>query len=268
MAFLWDHIVGIAERNSVIASGDSACGFANTAMVLAEGHNIPRVLAALIRAMSVPRSLVAYEAGAVGPSKDCAYEGPFIKAITGYPIALEGAEAACAHLSPIGNIAKATADLWSNESVQNVRLLGGMAPVVSVEQLLYSTRLMNTATDQGETAARMLRDCFVSSDATLDPQAYILRPDVIIQISQVIVDAPTPYLRTRAAGLKALEILRGANANGELQLSRAESKWLDRLSTQLDAVPEDEDELIAEVVPTLDLATIRLDQYQLAVPSA
>ena len=268
MAFLWDHIVGIAERNGVIASGDSACGFANTAMVLAEGHNIPRVLAALIRAMSVPRSLVAYEVGAVGPSKDCAYEGPFIKAITGYPIALEGAEAACAHLSPIGNIAKATADLWSNESVQNVRLLGGMAPVVSVEQLLYSTRLMNTATDQGETAARMLRDCFVSSDATLDPQAYILRPDVIIQISQVIVDAPTPYLRTRAAGLKALEILRGANANGELQLSRAESKWLDRLSTQLDAIPEDEDELIAEVVPTLDLATIRLDQYQLAVPSA
>jgi methanol--5-hydroxybenzimidazolylcobamide Co-methyltransferase len=267
MAFLWDHIVGIAEQNDIIASGDSACGFANTAMVLAEGHNIPRVLAALIRAMSVPRSLIAYERGAVGPSKDCAYEGPFVKAITGYPIALEGAEAACAHLSPIGNIAKATADLWSNESVQNVRLLGGMAPVVSVEQLLYSTRLMNAATEQGETTAHMLRDCFVSSDAALDPQAYILRPDVVIEISQAIVDAATPYLRTRAAGLKALEILRRAKASGEMQLSRIESKWLDRLSTQLDAIPEDEDELIAQVIPTLEPGKIRLDQYQLDVPS-
>lgn len=267
MAFLWEHIVGIAERHNVIASGDSACGFANTAMVLAEQHNIPRVLAALIRAMSIPRSLVAYECGAVGPSKDCAYEGPFIKAITGYPIALEGAEAACAHLSAIGNIAKATADLWSNESVQNVRLLGGMAPVVSAEQLLYSTRLMNAATDQGEAAAKMLRDCYVSSDAALDPQAYILRPDSIIQIARAIVDASTPYLRTRAAGLKALEILRDGKANGALPLSRTESRWLDRLSAQLDAVPEDEDELAAQVVPTLEPATIRLDQYQFALPS-
>ena len=267
MAFLWDHIVGIADRYEIIASGDSACGFANTAMVLAEGRNIPRVLAALIRAMTVPRSLVAFERGAVGPSKDCAYEGPFIKAITGCPIALEGAEAACAHLSPIGNIAKATADLWSNESVQNVRLLGGMAPVVSVEQLVYSTRLMNVATGQGDATAQVLRDCFVASDANLDPQAYILRPDVVIAISQAVVDAPTPYLRTRTAGMKALEILRAAKAQGEIQLSRTESKWLDRLSAQLDAVPEDEDVLTAEVLPTLELDKVRLDQYQLEVAS-
>ncbi len=267
MEFLWNHIVRIADEHGIIASGDSACGFANTAMVLAEGHNIPRVLAALIRAMTIPRSLIAYERGAVGPSKDCAYEGPFIKAITGCPIALEGAEAACAHLSPIGNIAKATADLWSNESVQNVRLLGGMAPVVSVEQLLYSTRLMNVATDQGAAAAHTLRDCFALSDASLDPQAYILRPDVVIEIAQTIVAAPTPYLRTRSAGLKTLEVLRRAQANNELRLARTESKWLDRLSAQVETLPEAEDELIAEVVPTLELDKVRLDQYLLPVPS-
>ncbi len=72
--------------------------------------------------MTVPRSLVAFEEGAVGPNKDCAYEGVYIKAITA-PNRSEGAEAACAHLSPIGNIAKAFPDLWSNESVQNVKLL-------------------------------------------------------------------------------------------------------------------------------------------------
>ena len=56
--------------------------------------------------MTVPRSLVAFEQGAIGPNKDCAYEGPYLKAITGFPISLEGAEAAVAHLSPIGNIAR------------------------------------------------------------------------------------------------------------------------------------------------------------------
>lgn len=261
MAFLWDQIVEISERCGAIPSGDSACGFANTAMVLAETHNIPRVLAALIRVMTVPRSLVAYERGAVGPSKDCAYEGPFIKAITGCPIALEGAEAACAHRSPIGNIAKASADLWSNESVQNVRLLGGMAPTVSVEQLIYAARLMNTATDKG--SAHTLRDLFAASDGALDPQAYILRPDVVVELSRRIIEEPTAYLRTRRAGLETLASLRGAQSNGEINLPRVELRWLDRLSKAMDAIPEDEAELTAEVLPTLDLSKVRLDQYGL-----
>jgi len=135
MAFLWDHIVAIARQRGVVPAGDTACGFGNTAMMLADTRHIPKVWAAVIRVMTVARSLVAYERGAVGPGKDCGYENVYLKAITGYPMALEGAEAACAHLSPIGNIAKATADLWSNESVQNIKLLGGMAPTVSVEQL-------------------------------------------------------------------------------------------------------------------------------------
>ena len=265
MAFLWDHIVEIAERNGSIASGDTACGFANTAMVLAETHNIPRVLAALIRVMTVPRSLIAYERGAVGPSKDCAYEGPFIKAITGYPIALEGAEAACAHRSPVGNVAKATADLWSNESVQNVRLLGGMAPTVSVEQLIYAARLMNVASTSG--GARTLRDWFVASDDALDPQAYILRPDVVVELSRRIIEEPTPYLRTRRAGLETLAVLRSAQDMGEIQLPRVEQRWLDRLSKSMDAIPEDEAELTAEVLPTLDLSKVRLDQYLLEAPA-
>lgn len=57
------------------------------------------------------------------------------EAITGTPIALEGKSCACAHFSPIGNIAASVADLWSNESVQQVKLLSGFAPVVSMEQL-------------------------------------------------------------------------------------------------------------------------------------
>ena len=263
MAFLWDRIVQVADDHGVIASGDTACGFANTAMVLAEMHHIPRVWAAVIRVLSVPRSLVAYERGAVGPSKDCAYEGPFLKAITGCPISLEGAEAACAHLSPVGNIARATADLWSNESVANVKLLGGMAPTVSLEQLAYATRLMNAASEAGQ--ALMLRDLVVSSDAARDPQAFVLRPDVVLELSAAIVAEPTPYARARRAVLETLASLSRACESGELRLAGRELKWLSRLAAAADALPESEEELLASVTDRVELGKVRLDQYELEV---
>lgn len=150
MDFLWGNICEITKRTGTIAAGDTACGFGNTAMVLAEKRFIPRVFAALIRAATIPRSLVAYEKGAVGPGKDCGYENPFLKAITGYPMAMEGKTAACAHTSPVGNVAAATCDLWSNESVQHIKLLGGWAPTVSLEQLAYDCRLMNGSLKKGQ----------------------------------------------------------------------------------------------------------------------
>ncbi|MSP13053.1 MAG: methanol--corrinoid methyltransferase [Chloroflexi bacterium] len=259
MARLWDMISGVAAQHGIVASGDSACGFGNTAMVLAEMHYIPRVWAATVRVMTVARSLVAFEHGAVGPSKDCAYEGPYLKAITGYPIALEGAEAACAHASPVGNITKATADLWSNESVQNIKLLGGMAPTVSVEQLLYATRLMNTAAAHG--GALALHDWFVESDSALDPQAYVLRPDVVLKLAQEIISEPTPYRRTRRAALATLASLRAAQATGAISLKGKEMNWLNRLSRQADELPEDEEALIAAQVQTVDRQKIRLEEY-------
>ena len=261
MAYLWEQIVKISEEYGVVPAGDSACGFGNTAMVLAEQRFIPKVWAAAIRVMCVARSLVAFEQGAVGPNKDCAYEGPYIKAITGYPISLEGAEAACAHLSPIGNIAKAVPDLWSNESVQNVKLFGGMAPTVSLEQLVYATRLMNTASRNGTAAALTLRDWWVESDSAFDPQAYVLRPDVVLAIAGDIIAEPTPYLRTRRAALSVLDHLRRAHADGAFPLSRVELRWLDTLSSQSDELPEDEDQFIASMVQRVNQEKVNLSEY-------
>lgn len=263
MAFLWKRVVEICGEFGGIPAGDSACGFANTAMTLAEQKFIPRVWAAVIRVMSVPRSLVAFEQGAIGPNKDCAYEGPYIKAITGVPISLEGAEAACAHLSPLGNIAKAVPDLWSNESVNNVRLLGGMAPTVSLEQLVYATRLMNTAARDGMEGRRTLRDWWVKSDAALDPQAFVLRPDVVLDLAGQIIAEPTSYRRTRRAALATLERLKQAKEAGELSLSGLEGRWLDRLSRAADDLPEDEDVFISRMIPRLDMGKIRLREYDL-----
>jgi len=263
MAYLWRNIVDISNRYGVIPAGDSACGFANTAMVLAEQHFVPRVWAALIRVMAVPRSLVAFEQGAIGPSKDCAYEGPYLKAITGFPISLEGAEAAVAHLSPIGNIAKAVPDLWSNESVNNIKLLGGMAPTVSVEQLIYATRLMNSASSHGASAALALRDWLVESDAKLDPQAYVLKPSIVLEIAKDIINEPTPYLRTRKAARVTLNKIKEAVNTDELSFSKQELRWLDSLSKSADELPEDENEFIQSVLPNIDRGKVRLSEYEI-----
>ena len=192
MRFLWTELDKIARKHGVHCAGDTACGFGNTAMVLAEQKMIPRVFAAVVRAVSAVRTLVCYECGAVGPGKDCGYENPILKAITGFPMAMEGKTAACAHLSPLGNIAAATCDTWSNESVQNIKLLGGMAPTCYVEQLIYDCRLMNEALADGRDAALLYRKWMVSSDASRDPQAYVLTPESAIAIAQPSSARPTP----------------------------------------------------------------------------
>jgi methanol--5-hydroxybenzimidazolylcobamide Co-methyltransferase len=232
-------------------------------MVLAGQKLIPRVFAAVVRVASVPRSLVAYEMGALGPSKDCAYEGPYLKAIAGVPISMEGRSAACAHLSPVGNIAQAVCDCWSNESVQNVRLLSASAPVVSLEQLVYDCRLMNTALAQPNGDAHKLRDWLVESDAPLDPQAFVLRPDVVLRISREIMQEKTPYLRTRRAVLAALQEIRQAHQCGQLKIPAREIRWLDILQAQADALPEDEDELTREMLQSAEAEKFLPAEYGL-----
>ncbi|MDR2605935.1 MAG: methanol--corrinoid methyltransferase [Oscillospiraceae bacterium] len=259
MEFLWSHISAIAAAEGVISGGDSACGFANTAMVLAERGMIPKVYAAVMRAAVTPRALVAIENGAVGPGKDCAYENVYLKAITGTPISLEGKTAACAHFSPIGNIAACAADLWSNESVQQVKLLSGYAPVVSMEQLAYDCRLMNAATKAGH--AKTLRDLLVDSDCYLDPQAYIMRPDVAFKIAAELIKTPDPFSRTVNVARLAVDILENAVNSGELQLPEKETRWFGILRSQLDEIPDDEERFIAEMKSQVNPKKYLPEQY-------
>lgn len=237
MEFLWGKVADICAGTKMAVGGDSSCGFANTAMVLAEKKFIPRTFAAVVRAATVPRALVAYEMGAVAPSKDCEYVGPYIKAITGYPIAMEGRMASGAHLSPIGNIAAANADLWSNESIQQVRLLSDMAPVVGMEQLIFDCRMLNTAAKMGQ--GRVMRDIMIESDAPLDVQGYILRPEVVIELSQEILKYEDDFLRTKAAAAKAVEILQKAIEDGKVQCADRDAAWLDMMEETIEEIPDD-----------------------------
>jgi len=263
MRFLWTELNRIAQKHGVHCAGDTACAFGNTAMVLAEQKMLPRVFAAVVRAVSAVRTLVCYECGAVGPGKDCGYENPILKAITGFPMAMEGKTSACAHFSPLGNIAAATCDTWSNESVQNIKLLGGMAPTCYTEQLIYDCRLMNEALADGRDAALHLRKWMVSSDASRDPQAWILTPENAIAIAQAIVGAPNPFEAGKAAALTAVKLIRDAHQAGRLKINRPELPWLDRIQRAVEGMPADEDSFVAEMMGTVDTGKFIAKDYGL-----
>jgi methanol--5-hydroxybenzimidazolylcobamide Co-methyltransferase len=261
MKMLWKKIVDVANRVGVIPGGDTACGFGNTAMVLAEKKYIPKIFAAIARIATVVRTLVAIEEGAKGPDKDCGYEGPFLKAITGIPISMEGKTAACAHLSPLGNIAAACADLWSNESVQNIKLLAGMAPTVYLEHLEYDTRIMNQATKGGIQEALQFQKLLVNSDIYYDPQAFIVAPENVISISNEIVKGNNYIDATKRGCLFALDLIDNAICNGSLMHDEKEDEWINILKEDISAIPVNESEFIDAVLPTIDSSKVILSEY-------
>ena len=224
MKFLWKNISDICKANGSLPAGDSACGFGNTAMVLAERGMIPKV-------------------------------------ITGSPISCEGKSAACAHLSPIGNIAAAVTDLWSNESVQQVKLLAEMAPVVSIEQLVYDTRLMNTATKKG--FRKEFRDLLAESDAPLDPQAYVLKPQVVYDIASELVKAENSFQMTKMGAQLALDKITEAVNSGEVYVEEREKKWLDIIGNQIDDIADDELEFYDDMQDELDMDKFIPSEYGL-----
>lgn len=252
MKMLWGNIVAIAKKNNKIAAGDTACGFGNTAMALAEKGFIPKIFSAIVRIVTAVRTLVALEEGAVGPDKDCGYEGPFLKAITGAPISMEGKTSACAHFSPLGNIAACCADLWSNESVQNIKLLSGMAPTVYLEQLEYDARLMNQALKAGKSTATMLQQLFSDSDMYFDPQAIILAPKNVIAISEEIVKGSNYIDASVRAAQKGLDIIEDAFKSAQLLLSEMEVPWIDLIRQSLSEIPIDESQFLEEMLPVLE----------------
>ncbi len=261
MQFLWSRIADICTRTGAVPGGDTACGFGNTAMVLADKHYIPKVFAAVVRIITAPRTLTAIEEGAIGPDKDCGYEGPFLKAITGTPISMEGRTAACAHFSPVGNVAGVCCDLWSNESVADTMLLSGMAPTVYMEQLIYDTRLFNQAAANHSEAAyiKMMSE----SDIHLDPQALILSPESVIEISEALVSGTNPIDASIQGALKGLEIIEGAVKSGSLLLEEREHIWIDMIRQQLAGIPADEQRFTERMEAKLKECGVQLTEYGL-----
>ena len=248
MEYMWTKIVDIAKRNNVVPGGDTDCAQANTAMFLAGGltsKNVSHTIAAVARSIAGARSLVAIECGAQGPTKDCGYENPIVKSISGVPIATEGKNAVCAHSDLMGNLIAGITDCWSNESVYHREEMGGTTPEVWLQATGYEAALMNTAIETEND--KILRDLYTLADKYRDPQALILAYDNAHRIGRAIVEyGDDPYQRSIAGALEAGTIIREAVEDKKMQLTRFEQDSLDGAMKIYEKLPEDSGKFIKQ----------------------
>ncbi len=247
MDFIWQEIASVAKKNGVVAAGDTDCSEANTAMFIAGGlldKNLAHTLAIIARAISAPRTLAGYEAGALGPGKDCGYENTIVKSIAGVPITQEGKTSTCAHSDVMGNLVMQCCDLWSNESVEYHGEFGGTSVQCWAESLGYDCTLMNVALSTGK--AKDLRDLMVLSDRFRDPQGYVLSYDNAYRVGEAIVkDGNDIYLRAKNAAMKSVEIME-EGAAGKLDLTRFETGALADAKAALEGLTDDSDTFMSD----------------------
>jgi methanol--5-hydroxybenzimidazolylcobamide Co-methyltransferase len=247
MEMIWQDIASVAKKNNVIASGDTDCAQANTAMFIAGGlldKNLAHTIAIIARSISAARSLVAYESGAVGPGKDCGYENTIVKSIAGVPIAQEGKTSTCAHSDLMGNIVMQCCDLWSNESVEYHGEFGGTTVQCWGETLAYDCALMNVALKSGN--EKILRDMFVASDMNRDAQGYVLAYPNAYRVGQAIAkDGNDIYLRAKNAALECIKIVE-EGTRSKLELSRFEAKALADAKAAFEALTDDKEKFMSD----------------------
>jgi methanol--5-hydroxybenzimidazolylcobamide Co-methyltransferase len=243
MAWLWPQIVSIANDHGSLPGGDTDCAQANTAMFMAGGYvdkNIPQSLAALSRAIAAARSLVAYECGATGPGKDCGYENPIVKAVTGLPMSMEGKSCSCAHSSLCGNVTAAVCDLWSNEAVEYHSMFGGSTPEVFTEILGYDVASMNASLALGH--QREYQASLVWSDRYRSLHGFILCPDNAWAIGKALVDNnESYYARARAAAMTCGELMLN---DDQLQFTSFEREALLGYMQEMEILPDREEDFI------------------------
>lgn len=244
MEWMWTQIVEIAEKNGCIPGGDTNCSEANTAMFMAGGmtsKDVPHVMAGLARAIAASRTLVAYECGAKGPTKDCAYEDPIIKAMAGVPISTEGKTSACAHSDLAGNLIGAVCDLWSNEAVEYHDMFGATTTSVFAEILGYDCAMFNTSIELGY--QEQLKEILVNSDMYRDSHSLLLAPNNAWEIGNAIVSNRDKgnYTSARAGAMKAGEIIL---ADDLMKITALEKQSLEKALNDLEALPDNEGDFI------------------------
>jgi methanol--5-hydroxybenzimidazolylcobamide Co-methyltransferase len=243
MQWLWPQIVEIARSHGCIAGGDTNCGQANTAMFLAGGFiskDVPHTLAALCRAIGASQTLIAYECGATGPGKDCAYENVMVKAITGIPVSMEGKTCACAHMSLCGNVTAAVCDLWANEAVEYHQMFGGTTPAVFAEMLGYDAAAMNASIELGH--QKEFQASLIYSDRYRSPHGYILCPDIAWKIGKAIVENnDNLYTRAKAAALTCGNLML---SDPLLKFTAYEKESLEGYMKELESLPDHEADFI------------------------
>ncbi len=244
MEWMWNQIVAIAKENNCIAGGDTNCSEANVAMFMAGGmtsKDVPHTIAGLSRAISAARTMVAYECGATGPTKDCAYEDPIIKAMTGVPVATEGKTSACAHSDLAGNLIAAVCDLWSNEAVEYHDMFGATTTSVFAEILGYDCAQFNTAIELGY--QKEMKEILVNSDMYRDSHSLVVAPNNAWEVGNAIVSqrSTSNYASARAGAIKAGNIIL---EDPKMKITALEKNALTTAMKELEALPDAEGDFI------------------------
>jgi methanol--5-hydroxybenzimidazolylcobamide Co-methyltransferase len=107
---------------------------------------------------------------------------------------------------------------------------------------------MNEATAKGAEAALLLRDLHADSDSRLDPQAYVLRPEVVLDISKELVKIDGYYPRSKKAASLALEYIQKAQDKSEISLNDKEQMWLENLADTVEGLPTDVGEFTENMI--------------------
>ncbi|AKB76216.1 Methanol:corrinoid methyltransferase [Methanosarcina lacustris Z-7289] len=267
MEMIWTDIAKIAKKTGTVATGDTDCAQANTAMFIAGGlldKNLAHTTAIVARAISAPRTLCGFEAGATGPGKDCGYENTIIKAISGVPIAQEGKSSTCAHSDLMGNVTMQCCDVWSNESVEYHGEFGGTTVQCWSETLAYDCAMMNTALKLGK--GKDLRDILALSDKYRDPQGYVVSYENAYRVGQAIAkDGNNNYLRAKNAALESCNIVEEGINSGKLRLTRFEINALAKVKADLVALTDDADKFMSESLTKYkqEVAVFRPENYGL-----
>src|SRR5262249_10307775 len=111
----------------------------------------------------------------------------------------------------------------------------------------------------GPNASLMYRRWMVRSDAALDPQAFILKPECAIAIAGAIVRAENHYAGGKAAALKAIQLLR----EGDVKIPEREAGWLDTIEEAVSVLPAREDEFIEQMMAIVDQSKFVAQDYDL-----
>ncbi len=259
--YLWNQFVPICKKHRTVPGGDSACASSNTAMYMAGGfldNDVQRTFSAISRCISASRTMTAFECGAVGPGKDCAYEGIIVKAINGMPISQEGKTSQCAHPDLQGNLMAQCCDLWSNESAEYHPEFGGSSVQCWTGMLGYECALMNTANACGR--GKVLRDLYMISDRMRSPESYLLAFDNAWRIGKAMAShGDDRYMRAKSAALEGTRILLEGYGNKEIGLTRKQLETLYRMQRDLESLPDDGDSFVemcmrryVREIPTFD----------------
>ena len=107
------------------------------------------------------------------------------------------------------------------------------------------------------------RDLLAESDARLDPQAYVLKPQVVYDIASELVKAENSFQMTKMGAQLALDKITEAVNSGEVYVEEREKKWLDIIGNQIDDIADDELEFYDDMQDELDMDKFIPSEYGL-----